>query len=229
MSKVISFSLWGSNKKYVIGAIRNAELAPEIYPGWLCYFQLDYSVPQAIEDTLAQMPHVRVSRRLDHTTGGIAAGSWKSMFWRFELACAQGVDVMVSRDCDSRLSRREAAAVDEWLQSGEGFHIMRDHPWHGSKILGGMWGCRGFALPEFNHLMNAWKQEDRWQTDQDFLNAEIYPRVVNNAMIHASFYRLEAFAQDFPEPRQGTEFVGQVFDENEVTVAEHITALAREL
>jgi hypothetical protein len=229
MSKVISYSLWGTNKKYTIGAIRNAELAAEIYPGWISYFQLDYSVPQDIEDKLASIDNVRVSRRLDHATRGIAIGDYRAMFWRFELACAQGVDVMISRDCDSRLSRREAAAVAEWLDSGEGFHIMRDHPWHGSKMLGGMWGCRGFALPEFNHLMNAWNKEDRWQTDQDFLNAEIYPRVVNNAMIHASFYRLEAFAQDFPVPRCGTEFVGQVFDENEVTVAEHIKALAREL
>ena len=32
MVKVISFSLWGSEKKYTIGAIKNAELAKEVYP-----------------------------------------------------------------------------------------------------------------------------------------------------------------------------------------------------
>jgi len=32
MKKVVSFSLWGDNPIYNIGAIRNAELAKEIYP-----------------------------------------------------------------------------------------------------------------------------------------------------------------------------------------------------
>jgi len=34
MKKIISFSLWGDNPVYTQGAIRNAELAKEIYPDW---------------------------------------------------------------------------------------------------------------------------------------------------------------------------------------------------
>ncbi len=34
MNKVISFSLWGDNPKYTIGAIKNAELSKTIYPDW---------------------------------------------------------------------------------------------------------------------------------------------------------------------------------------------------
>ena len=72
------------------------------------------------------------------------------------------VDVMVSRDLDSRISSREQVVVVEWLeQSNLPFHIIRDHPghfyseWsslvHGtilgylkyfSEILGGLWGAR---------------------------------------------------------------------------------------
>jgi hypothetical protein len=29
----IAFSLWGENPKYLVGAVRNAELAPLLYPG----------------------------------------------------------------------------------------------------------------------------------------------------------------------------------------------------
>ena len=32
MKKVISFSLWGKNPTYTIGAIKNAELASQFYP-----------------------------------------------------------------------------------------------------------------------------------------------------------------------------------------------------
>ena len=52
------------------------------------------------------------------------------------------VDVMVSRDLDSRLTTREQAAVQEWLDTGLAFHVMRDNPHHGTEILGGMWGAR---------------------------------------------------------------------------------------
>ena len=31
---VISMSLWGSDRKYTAGAIRNAELIKEFFPGW---------------------------------------------------------------------------------------------------------------------------------------------------------------------------------------------------
>jgi len=36
MKKIISFSLWGDNPIYTQGAIRNAELAKEVYPDWVC-------------------------------------------------------------------------------------------------------------------------------------------------------------------------------------------------
>jgi len=32
--RVISMSLYGSKMRYVVGAIRNAQLAPVIFPGW---------------------------------------------------------------------------------------------------------------------------------------------------------------------------------------------------
>ena len=38
------------------------------------------------------------------------------------------VDVLLSRDLDSGIIDREAAAVQEWLKSDKDFHFMRDHP-----------------------------------------------------------------------------------------------------
>ena len=34
----IAFSLWGDNRRYLDGAVRNARLAPDMYPGWRCRF-----------------------------------------------------------------------------------------------------------------------------------------------------------------------------------------------
>jgi len=38
MKKVISFSLWGDNPTYNIGAIKNAKLALDYYPDFECWF-----------------------------------------------------------------------------------------------------------------------------------------------------------------------------------------------
>ena len=64
------------------------------------------------------------------------------MLWRFLPVLDPSVDLMVSRDLDSRLTTREQAAVQEWIDSGLAFHVMRDNPEHGTEILGGMWGAR---------------------------------------------------------------------------------------
>ena len=48
MKKIISFSLWGDNPKYTIGAINNAKLSQSIYPDWICRFYCGKSVPEEI-------------------------------------------------------------------------------------------------------------------------------------------------------------------------------------
>ena len=55
--------------------------------------------------------------------------------------CLQ-VDVLLSRDLDSRFSFREVAAVHEWLQTspGKSIHAMRDNPAHNIGLLGASWG-----------------------------------------------------------------------------------------
>ena len=46
------------------------------------------------------------------------------------------------RDLDSRPSRREMEAVEEWMLSKHVVHVMRDHPGHDMPILAGMWGVK---------------------------------------------------------------------------------------
>jgi hypothetical protein len=66
--------------------------------------------------------------------------------WRFEAIDDPEVEVMMSRDTDSRFWLREKLAVDEWLNSDCIFHIMRDHPYHFFPILAGMFGTK--KIPE---------------------------------------------------------------------------------
>lgn len=200
MKKIIAFSLWGNNPKYTIGAIRNAELAQEIYPTWICRFYIGKSVNEDIINTLRNFDNVEIIM-MDED------GDWTGMFWRF-LAC-EDADVMLSRDTDSRLSERERLAVYDWLNSDKDFHIMRDHPYHTAAIMGGMWGCRNGILRNIRTLVSDYNRGNFWQVDQNFLKEIIYPMVKNSSFVHDEFFE----RRPFPRERMGLEFVGDVFDE----------------
>jgi len=204
MKKIISFSLWGDNPKYTIGAIENAKLVNQIYNGWIGRFYCGKSVPSNIIESLRNIPNTEVII-MDED------GDWTGMFWRFSACKDSGV--MLSRDTDSRLSLREKLAVDEWLNSDKDFHIMRDHPYHTTEILGGMWGCRNGILNNIDELINGYIKGDFWQVDQNFLREIVYPKIINNCFTHDSFFKVEPNSKKFPSERQNKEFVGDVFDE----------------
>lgn len=203
MKKIISFCLWGNDPKYTIGALRNAELAKTVYPGWIPRFYVGSSTSPAVTKQL-----LRASAEVVSMT---EPGDWRGMFWRFYPAGEPDVEVMLSRDTDSRLSIRERAAVEEWLNSSKDFHIMRDHPAHATEILGGMWGARGGILKGIKEEIDSYKGGDFWQVDQNFLRQVIYPRVKDNAFVHDEFFE----KKPFPTQRMNKEFVGDVFDSSD--------------
>lgn len=205
MTKIISFSLWGQDPKYTIGAIRNAEVAPEIYPGWTCRFYTGEDVTDEIKSKLLDLESEVIE---------MGGADWNGMFWRF--FAAENADIMISRDTDSRLSLRERAAVDEWLASDKDFHIMRDHPYHKTEILGGMWGCRNGILDNIKEMIHDYdmgEYSNKYQVDQNFLRDVIYPIVKDNSMVHDEFFEKKPFPTSRLNPQ---DFVGQVYDENEV-------------
>lgn len=214
MKKIISFSLWGDKKKYTIGAIRNAELLKSIYPGWIARFYCGLSVPDRIIEQLKSFDNVEVII-MDEK------GDWTGMFWRFYPASEDDVDIMISRDTDSRINLREKLAVDEWLKSDKSFHIMRDHPWHGTEILGGMWGVRGNILKDMKELINNYIKGDFWQVDQNFLKEYIYKRIKDDCFVHDTYHNYESFKKPFPMARLNNEFVGESFDEKERPNMQH--------
>ena len=213
MKKVVAFSLWGNSPKYCDGAVKNVSAAKEHYPGWECWFYCGRSVPpetiQSLKDEGARV----IMKEVD--------GDWTGMFWRFEPIADPSVEVMISRDTDSRLSRREAAAVNEWLESEKLFHVMRDHPAHSTEILGGMWGAKKPVLGDMMQLMKAYVKGNFWQVDQNFLKEVVWPRVAYTTHTNDEFYA----RAPFPEARVGDEFVGQVYDENDVPNVEYASSL----
>lgn len=177
MKKVITFGLWGSNQVYLKGCLENIKCRDKIYPDWDIWLYFDSKVPLDFIKEL-YLPGVRVIIK-ENTRGKI-----EGMFWRFEAISEPEVDVMISRDLDSRLNWREKAAVDEWLASDKDFHIMRDHPQHDTVILGGMWGARNHIIPDIKFLIKQWNKFDTKGDDQRFLEHKIWPLIKHTHFTH---------------------------------------------
>lgn len=203
MKKIISFSLWGTDPKYNIGAIKNADLAKEIYPGWICRFYVGTSTPNDTLIELEKRENVEIVRMEEE-------GEWNSMFWRFFPISDSDTEIMLSRDCDSRLSIREKNCVDEFISSDKNFHRMVDHPYHGG-IMGGMWGAKKGILSNIKDLISVWPKTNKWQTDQSFLNSVIYPLVAADSLIHDSISM-----RNFPTKREDYKFVGEAYNQDDV-------------
>ena len=66
-------------------------------------------------------------------------------------------------------------------------------------------------------MIESWNQYQRKGIDQDFLGRCVYPLVINNSMEHSEFnLRFGGEIRPFPTIRNNYEFVGDVFDENEI-------------
>lgn len=214
MQKIISYSLWGSDPKYYVGAIRNVEIAKKIYPDFICRFYVDILVPRGVliqlEDMGAEVIEMGV------------IGDYRGMFWRFNAI--NEADIVLIRDTDSRLTLREKAAVDEWIASGKGIHTIFDHPYHSQQfsIMPGLSGFKRNAYPDLDEKIKQFSQIDRYGIDYEFFNRR-FSEIKENIFIHDSIYNR---GKDLIT-RQGLEFCGKVFDEHEKTVKEHEEVLKR--
>lgn len=206
MKKVISFCLWGNSAIYNSGLLQNIELAKQYYPDWICYVYIHIpSVPDIIKEELKKHNNVElfpIERK--------EIKPKRFMLYRFHVADDENVERFICRDTDSRISPREVLAVREWITSGKTLHIMRDHPRHYPKILGGMFGLIR------KNIINAksvptWAEEiDLFYSytnpnlpevdDQVFLENGIYSRYASDSIIHDEIMGYETTAKNFHIP-----------------------------
>jgi hypothetical protein len=200
----ISFSLWGKDPMYTIGMIKNLELAQCIYPGWKVIIHFK-DVERDIIQKLKRYSNIHLVH-INNTQIPL-------MMTRFEPP--SNYDVMIVRDADSRINIREKLAVDEWLASGKTLHIMRDHPYHGSPIMGGMWGIRKNSSLDIKNEMIKWTALNRdkvtFNFDQLFLIDVVYKKFLNDQFCHDSCYSTFPNSKPFPSKLTDYCFVGEKF------------------
>jgi tetratricopeptide (TPR) repeat protein len=181
---VIAFSLWGNSPRYLRGAVRNLQEASSVYPGWVCRFYVDDSVPIEFVNLAIELGAQVVVQPLNQSVR-------QKLSWRFLVANDPTVRRFLVRDADSVISTREAKAVAEWLVSDRWFHVMRDYWTHTDLILAGMWGGRSGLLPELAPLVVSYKSGklETPNIDQWFLRDRVWPIIRSSTLIHDRCFR----------------------------------------
>lgn len=190
VKNVISFSLYGNNPLYTLGAIENARISRLVYPNWIPYFfvkDVDKTIIKALESWGAKV--IPITHKYSSKEETIA----KCTFWRYYPLMDKSIDRVIFRDCDTRLSHREKQAVNEWIASDRKFHLMFDHIQHTTEIMGGMWGAKGGLIPNIKNLIrNYFERNDQYYKicrtyDQLFLKHIIWPNYVKqNYLAHGN-------------------------------------------
>ena len=190
--------------------VQNVELAKVLYPGWVVVVFVASTVESGTRDLLMSAgAEVRIYDEAEVPGHG-------ALLLRF-LPAAESCCAVIFRDADSRLNRREANAVRDWLRSGKKFHIMHDGPHETNAILGGMWGVRAVdgdrPLPDIAGDIRRYSRATSYGCDMDFLKDFLLPKLNRGNTIHhsASMSRRlndDIEPRDFP-PSPYVGFVGQ--------------------
>jgi len=189
---IVAFSLFGDKQRYLQGALRNAALIPDIYPGWQCRFYCDDTVPPRLREQLRQSNAEIVMMPRPESF-------YRGLFWRFLVAGEAQVSRFLVRDCDSVVNVKERVAVDEWLASDRYFHVMRDYYTHTEVMHAGLWGGVGGVFPPLNALLDSFLSSALLTNtvDQVFLREHVWPSVRESCLVHDSCFRVLG-AREFP-------------------------------
>jgi hypothetical protein len=210
--KLISFCIWGNNDLYNLGLLENAIQMPKIFPGWIMHIAYTPTANKKIISEISKFPWVEIElfKEPNHS---------KNTMLRFLSGMNPQNNVVIFRDSDSRLLKRDYLAVMDWLNNTDKkVHLMRDHSANKFKIMAGLWGVRDgiIAKPEIvNKFYQYYKNPEfkKWTIDQVYLQKYIYPLIENTTCVHASFNKFENWALPFPDscPPRKHGFCGQTF------------------
>ena len=140
MTKVFSFCLYGSNPKYNVGMIENIKIINKMFNDWFIYIYYNNVPIDDLEKMQELQNVVLIKSKYDNANTTLD---------RFIPIDDPNVEIMFVRDADSRIHDRDIWAIKQFIESDNKFHIIRDHIWHGTLILAGLWGIKR-GLLNFN-------------------------------------------------------------------------------
>jgi len=137
-SKIIAFSLFGSDPKYSKDLINVAKTVKKLYPDWVMRVYHEKTIDPKMKCLMECLKDDNTGEYLGNIDMcDITAipykdldSSWSASYmhatkWRFLPIGDSFVEAFMSRDSDSMIMEREVNSVNVWLNSIKSGHIMR--------------------------------------------------------------------------------------------------------
>lgn len=187
---IVSFCLYGTDPNYYTGLLENLEILKG---------QFSVVVYKGLCDPTWTLPSwVRVEE-----TGKAGA---INMLYRYLPLLTEPVGFI--RDTDSRITERDMWCMTEFLKSSKSYHVIRDHIWHKSPIMGGLFGWKQ-PIPDLTLPLD---EDAGYGTDEAVLTNILYPRILPTLLVHTNTYALHReHSERIAVPRKDiADFVGNV-------------------
>lgn len=196
--KYISYSIFGDPSSfefnwYLRGLYFNLRMNKILYPDWMTQFNIERAIWFKYESLFHELSSlIQYSVNFHDSVDKCTSMLWR-MYEIFEGNYTNPIynpTHVICRDADAITTYKEAQAVQEWIDSGLGFHSITDDPAHTIPIMGGMCGFRvdhfKQTFPEydtFEKLIGRDNLKDHG-SDQNLLMKKIYPKAKGNMMGH---------------------------------------------
>jgi len=213
--QIFSFCIYGSNPKYCEGMVRNLKHITEHYPSFETWIDIGANVPATYQALYESFPRTRLIKH--------DAADGRLMTYRFFHIDNPEVELMLVRDADSRIGKRDAWCIDQFIaQTDKTIFTIRDHMYHTRPIMGGQWGIRkigGLNMRQaYQQYCAQYGESSAYQCDQNFLATAIYLPYRANILVFTSSIALPGEdARPIGVPRESIyDFCGNVilFDAN---------------
>lgn len=165
--KVFSFCLYGTDRNYYEGLLENIKTIKQYYPDYEV-FVYKGTCP---DDWKLEGVNVIYTGR----TGAINA-----LYRYLPLGFAETGFV---RDADSRITERDRWCINRFLESGYTYHLIRDHIWHKSKIMAGLFGWKSPIEIELNLVPDV-----EYGYDEAVIAEQLYPKIIDNTLVHTNVF-----------------------------------------
>ena len=208
---IISFCIYGSTEKYCRGLIENLEIIKNKLPNYCVFIYMGNDVPEEYIKKYNSYSFVKIfiTNKYGHD----------NMINRFYAIDEPNVNIAFIRDADSRIHERDLWCINHFIDSPYTFNTARDHPYHTSLIMGGLWGikknCLQAKISDLYKKYNSKKSIiNLIQHDQNFLRDIIYPLVNKNMIIYVYNIKMKMMPKEIiykiPFNVVDNDFCGQV-------------------
>lgn len=208
--KVFSFCIFGNQQKYLDGLIKNIEIINKEFPDFYIWIYSGTSITAEYIKKLETFHNIKyIQTKYD---------DMKLAYIRLLPIEDQNVEIFFSRDTDSRITERDIWCINEFIKSDKKYHTIRDHYYHKSNIMVGLFGAKQNNITISDKFIELDNSNGVYNIDVDFMNKYLWDTIKDNLLIHTNIvaFKDEHTFQITVPMKNNNDFVGNVyeFDEN---------------